>query len=51
MYTTNSSQYIEDLKGMIEERLQAYWDDKEGRKDETQLPEHILFYRDGVSES
>ncbi|KAL2075034.1 hypothetical protein VTL71DRAFT_8814 [Oculimacula yallundae] len=38
-------EHIESLDSMIEERLEAYlkWDEE--------VPDHILFYRDGVSES
>lgn len=38
-------QFIEQLKEMMEERLNVY------RKLNQRFPEHILFYRDGVGES
>ncbi|TVY43663.1 Protein argonaute [Lachnellula occidentalis] len=41
----NNTEHIADLKGMVLERLAAY------RRWSHQLPQHILFYRDGVSES
>ncbi|KUJ21351.1 Piwi-domain-containing protein [Mollisia scopiformis] len=43
---SNNTEYIEDLEGMMLERLQWYQS-----KNENKLPDHILFYRDGVSES
>ncbi|KUJ21350.1 Piwi-domain-containing protein, partial [Mollisia scopiformis] len=41
-----NTEHISDLKGMMKERLHAYKSKNGGS-----LPEHILFYRDGVSES
>jgi eukaryotic translation initiation factor 2C len=40
--------YIENLKDMVFERLCVY---NEKSRDKRSWPEHILFYRDGVSES
>jgi len=40
-------QFIEDLRGMMKERVIAYCMNGKERR----LPKHILFYRDGVSES
>ncbi|TVY82147.1 Protein argonaute-2, partial [Lachnellula suecica] len=42
----NNTEHISDLKGMMAERLAYYrsWNNDA-------LPEHVLFYRDGVSES
>ncbi|PBP24089.1 QDE2 protein, partial [Diplocarpon rosae] len=49
-------EYISDLEGMIAERVQAWFsksktDPLKSSRWETQLPDRILFYRDGVSES
>jgi eukaryotic translation initiation factor 2C len=50
-------QYISDLKGMMKERVMAWYartklDPKLKTESWKQrLPEHVLFYRDGVSES
>lgn len=42
----DSAKYIDDLRGMIKERLRAW-----AAKNNDKLPTQILFYRDGVSES
>jgi eukaryotic translation initiation factor 2C len=42
-----SLQFIEDLKEMAKERLRTYFIISKG----TTLPDHILFYSDGVGES
>ncbi|TVY81280.1 putative protein tag-76 [Lachnellula suecica] len=42
---TCKTEYIEDLEGMIEERLEVFF------AHNGKLPNEILFYRDGVSES
>ncbi|KAF7911733.1 uncharacterized protein EAE98_011848 [Botrytis deweyae] len=42
---THNTEFIEDLEGMVEERLEAYY--QRNRR----LPKHILFYRDGVGET
>ncbi|CAG8982772.1 hypothetical protein HYALB_00001053 [Hymenoscyphus albidus] len=42
----NNTEFISDLKGMMVERLKS-WKNRNG----SPLPEHILFYRDGLGES
>ncbi|CAG8950697.1 hypothetical protein HYFRA_00002907 [Hymenoscyphus fraxineus] len=42
----NNTEFIRDLKGMMVERLKSWKD-----CNDSPLPEHILFYRDGVGES
>ncbi|TGO14137.1 hypothetical protein BTUL_0057g00030 [Botrytis tulipae] len=41
----HNTEFIEDLQGMVEERLEAYY------QYNGYLPAHILFYRDGVGEA
>ncbi|KAF7928120.1 uncharacterized protein EAE97_009918 [Botrytis byssoidea] len=41
----HNTEFIEDLRGMVEERLEAYY------QYNGYLPAHILFYRDGVGEA
>ncbi|TGO90691.1 hypothetical protein BPOR_0054g00020 [Botrytis porri] len=41
----HNTEFIEDLQGMVEERLEAY------HQYNGYLPAHILFYRDGVGEA
>ncbi|KAM0130744.1 hypothetical protein ACHAO1_007696 [Botrytis cinerea] len=41
----HNTEFIEDLQGMVEERLEAY------HQHNGYLPAHILFYRDGVGEA
>jgi eukaryotic translation initiation factor 2C len=51
------SKHISDLTGMMKERVIAWYNKTKGDKAlktqawKSRLPDHILFYRDGVSES
>lgn len=42
----NRQEYIEDMASMVTDRLEAW-----GRNNSNKIPDNILFYRDGISES